>query len=66
MARRLLFDGALIELGLLPLEAPPAPPSGTQAFIRVSGVWQTASVFIKVAGVWQPAQPFWKDSGAWY
>lgn len=65
MARRLLFDGALIELGLLPLEAPPAPPSGTQAFIKVSGVWELATVFIKVSGTWQPAQPFWKDSGVW-
>ncbi len=42
-----------------------APPVGTQAFIKVSGVWQTASVFIKVAGVWQPATPFWKDGGTW-
>lgn len=26
MASRRLFDGAQIELGLLPIEAPPAPP----------------------------------------
>ena len=42
-----------------------SPPLGTLAFIKVSGVWQTASVFIKVAGVWQPAQPFWKSGGNW-
>ena len=65
MARRLLFDGALIELGLLPLEAPPAPPSGTQAFIKVSGTWQTATPYIKVAGTWQPATPSIKVTGTW-
>jgi hypothetical protein len=63
MARRLLFDGALIELGLLPLEAP--PPAGTLAYIKVAGVWELATVFIKVSGTWQPAQPFWKDGGVW-
>jgi hypothetical protein len=42
-----------------------APPVGTQAFIKVSGVWELATVFIKVSGTWQPAQPFWKDAGLW-
>jgi hypothetical protein len=42
-----------------------APPVGTQAFIKVSGVWELATVFIKVSGTWQPAQPFWKSGGNW-
>jgi hypothetical protein len=42
-----------------------APPSGTQAHIKVAGVWELATVFIKVSGTWQPAQPFWKDGGVW-
>lgn len=62
--RRLLFDGAQIELGLLPLEAALAPV-GTIAYIKVSGVWQLATPYIKVGGAWQLAQPYIKAAGAW-
>jgi hypothetical protein len=65
MARRLLFDGAQIELGLLPLVAPPPPPVGVVAYIKVAGTWQTATPYIKVAGTWQPATPSIKVSGTW-
>jgi hypothetical protein len=50
----------------LTLFAPQAiAPVGTQAHIKVAGVWELATVFIKVSGTWQPAQPFWKDAGVW-
>lgn len=62
--RRLLFDGAQIELGLLPLEAALAPVA-TIAYIKVGGVWQTATPYIKVGGAWQLAQPRIKVGGTW-
>jgi hypothetical protein len=50
----------------LTLFAPQAiAPVGTLAYIKVLGVWQTATPYIKVGGTWQPAQPFWKDGGVW-
>ena len=30
-----------------------APPAGTLAYIKVSGVWQLAEVYIKDGGVWK-------------
>lgn len=62
--RRLLFDGAQIELGLLPLQAA-LSPVGTIAYIKVSGVWQIATPYIKVGGTWQLAQPSIKVGGTW-
>lgn len=62
MPRRLLFDGALIELGQLPLEFIPA---GTLAYIKIGGVWLSATPYIKVSGTWQLAQPYIKAAGAW-
>ena len=43
-----------------------APPAGTLAYIKVSGVWQLAEVYIKDAGVWKLATPFTRQSGTWY
>ena len=62
MPRRLLFDGALIELGQLPLEFIPA---GTLAYIKIGGVWMSATPYIKVSGAWQLARPYFKDTGVW-
>ena len=64
MPRRLLFDGALIELGQLPLIAA-IIPAGTVAYIKVGGVWMSATPYIKDAGVWKLAQPYFKHTGAW-
>lgn len=61
--RRLLFDGAQIELGLLPLVA--LAPVGTIAYIKVSGAWLLATPYIKVGGTWELAQPYIKAAGAW-
>jgi len=63
--RRWLFDGARIEVGQLPLEAPAAPPSGVQAWVRVAGVWKEGTVWIKVSGTWQQATPKLKVAGTW-
>ena len=64
MPRRLLFDGALIELGQLPLIAA-IIPAGTLAYIKIGGVWMSATPYIKVSGAWQLAQPYLKDGGTW-
>lgn len=65
MASRRLFDGAQIELGILPIVAPSAPPAGSQLWIKVSGVWKQATAYIRVGGVWKVASPFIKVSGTW-
>lgn len=62
MPRRLLFDGALIELGQLPLEFIPA---GTLSYIKIGGVWMSATPYIKDSGTWRLAQPYFKDGGDW-
>lgn len=51
---------------LLTLFAPQGiAPVGTIAYIKVSGVWQTATPYIKVGGTWQLAQPYIKAAGSW-
>jgi hypothetical protein len=65
MASRRLFDGAQIELGLLPIVAPPPPSGGSKLWIKVSGVWKDATTHINVAGTWKVATVFFKDSGTW-
>lgn len=65
MASRRLFDGAQIELDILPIVGPVAPPAGSQFYIKVAGVWKTAIVYIKVAGIWKVADPYIKVSGVW-
>lgn len=62
MPRRLLFDGALIELGQLPLEFVPA---GTLVYVKVGGFWMSATPYVKVSGAWQLASPYVKVGGAW-
>ena len=62
--RCFLFDGAQIELGLLPLEAALAPV-GTIPYVKVGGVWLTATAYIKVSGNWVTNTPLVKVSGAW-
>jgi hypothetical protein len=48
------------------LQSGGAAPAGTTAYIKVSGVWQTATVYYKVSGVWQTATSFIKVTGTWY
>jgi hypothetical protein len=61
--RRWLFDGARIEVGQVPIEAP-APPS-VQAWVKVSGTWREATPWVKVAGTWRQATPKLKVAGTW-
>ena len=62
MATRRLFDGAQIEIGSIPIEA---PVSGTIFWIKVSGVWKQATAFIKISGVWKQVTTYIKVSGIW-
>jgi len=63
MASRRLFDGAQIELGLLPIEA--IVVAGSKIWIKVAGTWKEATPFIKVSGTWKQATPFINVSGTW-
>jgi hypothetical protein len=63
--RRILFDEAQIELGLLPLEAPAAPPAGTVAYVKDAGTWKTATVHVKDGGTWKVATAYVRDGGTW-
>jgi hypothetical protein len=65
MASRRLFDGAQIELDILPIVGAPPPVAGSQFYIKVAGVWKTATAYIKVAGVWKVADPYIKVTGTW-
>lgn len=40
-----------------------SPPS--QMWIKVGGVWKTATPWINVGGVWKQSSPFIKNSGTW-
>ena len=61
--RSWLFDGARIEVGQLPIEAPAAP--AVQAWVKVSGTWREATPWVKVAGTWRQATPKLKVAGTW-
>lgn len=61
MASRRLFDGAQIELGILPIVAPPS----NKFWIKISGTWKEATLWLKVAGVWKQATPKTKVAGIW-
>lgn len=63
--RRVLFDEAHVELGLLPLEAPAAPPAGTIAYVKDAATWKPAAIYVKDGGTWKPATAFVKDAGVW-
>jgi len=65
MATRRLFDGASIEIGQVPIESVSTPPPTTLAWLKVGGVWKTATVHIKVSGVWKTATPKIKVGGVW-
>lgn len=64
MASRRLFDGAQIELDILPIVAPTPTPTN-KFWIKVSGVWKDAVTWIKVVGVWKQADPKIKIAGIW-
>lgn len=63
MPSRRYFDGAQTEIGSLPLQGISAVV--TQAWIKIAGVWKTATVWIKVAGTWKTATPKINVSGTW-
>lgn len=65
MASRRLFDGAQIELGILPIVGPATPPAGNQFWIKIAGTWKQATLWLKVAGVWKQATPKTKVAGTW-
>jgi hypothetical protein len=60
--RRILFDGAQIEIGLLPLEA---IVIGNVLWIKVSGVWKSAILWLNVGGTWKQSTPRVKVAGVW-
>jgi len=65
MASRRLFDGAQIEIRSIPIVYPITPPSGSQFWINISGVWKQATPWVKVAGVWKQGTAFIKVGGVW-
>jgi hypothetical protein len=62
MASRRLYDGAQIELGILPIVA--SAPSN-KFWLKVAGTWKEAITWIKVLGVWKQADPKIKIAGIW-
>jgi hypothetical protein len=66
MASRRLYDGAQIELGILPIVAPVPPPSGaTKIWLNVSGVWKECVVWLNVSGTWKIVTPYLNVGGTW-
>jgi hypothetical protein len=66
MASRRLYDGAQIELGILPIVAlAPPPTTGLEVWLKVSGVWKLCEVWLKESGTWKLTTPFLKESGVW-
>jgi hypothetical protein len=64
MATRRLYDGAQIELGILPIVAS-APAPSNKFWLKVAGTWREAITWIKVLGVWKQADPKIKIAGIW-
>jgi hypothetical protein len=66
MASRRLYDGAQIELGILPIVASaPTPTPSNKFWLKVAGTWKEAVTWIKVLGVWKQATPKTKVAGVW-
>jgi hypothetical protein len=63
MATRRLYDGAQIELDILPIVGTSSVSS--IFWLKVAGVWKQATAYIKVSGVWKTATPNIKVSGVW-
>jgi hypothetical protein len=63
MATRRLFDGAQIELDILPIVGTSSVSS--IFWLNVGGTWKQAITWIKVSGVWKQATPFVKIGGVW-
>lgn len=64
MASRRLYDGAQIELGILPIVAL-APSIQTELYYGVSGVWKQITLYYGVAGVWEQITLYYGVSGVW-
>ena len=66
MATRRLYDGAQIELGILPIVAPAPPPSGAlKVWLNVAGTWKECVVWLNVAGTWKTATTSLNVGGVW-
>jgi hypothetical protein len=63
MATRKLFDGAQIELEILPIVGTSSVSS--IFWLNVGGTWKQVVTWIKVAGVWKTSTPKIKVSGVW-
>jgi hypothetical protein len=63
MATRRLFDGAQIELEILPIVGTSSVSS--IFWLNVGGIWKQAVTWIKVAGVWKTTTPYIKVAGVW-
>jgi hypothetical protein len=61
MATRRLFDGATIELDILPIVGTSSVSS--IFWLNVGGTWKQAITWIKVSGTWKQATPFVKIGG---
>jgi hypothetical protein len=64
MATRRLYDGAQIELGILPIVAS-APTPSNKFWLKVAGTWREAITWIKISGIWKQATPKIKIAGIW-
>lgn len=42
-----------------------APSLGTQLWVKVSGVWKTATLWVRTGGMWKVATLKVKDAGTW-
>jgi hypothetical protein len=42
-----------------------APPTGTIAWLNVSGVWKQLVVWLNVSGTWKTTTPNYNDGGTW-
>jgi len=64
MATRRLFDGAIIEIGQVPIVGS-APSTSSIFWFNVSGVWKQVIVWFNVSGVWKQTTLFIKITGIW-
>jgi hypothetical protein len=52
-----VFDSNVFDTGLT--------AAAVSAYVKISGVWKSATAFVKISGVWKAATPGVKVSGVW-
>lgn len=57
-----VFDDAVFDSNVFDTGSTAAAIS---TFVKISGVWKTATAFVKIGGVWKAATPGVKVSGVW-